>query len=170
MSLLKFITIHWTGGTNKANEIDKQHYHFIIEGDGNIVEGIHKPEDNINCQDGKYAAHTHRMNTGRIGISAAGMLGFDLLNKKTDFPLRKVQMEKLFNLSAQLCLRYKIPCDKEHLGTHYEIGLEYPDSHNKGKIDITYLPYEPALLPNMIGDYIRNKTQWYILKQLEIKS
>ena len=47
MTSLNRITIHWTAGVYRPNAIDKSHYHFLVDGDGKIINGTHKPEDNI---------------------------------------------------------------------------------------------------------------------------
>mgnify|MGYP003620530055 FL=1 len=57
------IIIHWTAGAPVPNAVDKEHYHFIIDQEGKAHIGNYKPEDNINCKDGKYARHTGGGNT-----------------------------------------------------------------------------------------------------------
>lgn len=58
------IIVHWTAGGYTPNSVDLKHYHYLIDGNGNVNHGIYKPEDNLNCNDGKYAAHTGGGNTG----------------------------------------------------------------------------------------------------------
>lgn len=157
--MLKRIIIHWTAGTYKACETDKKAYHFLIQGNGIIVKGKYKPEDNIDCTDKKYAAHTAQGNTGSIGVAFCGMSNFKNAENPGKYPLAKSQMEKGFEFIAQLCEEYNIPITPETVLTHYEFDC------NRGlegrKIDIICLPYEPAILPKQVGNYIRTKVKWY---------
>lgn len=66
---MKRIIIHWTAGTGSPNSVDKHHYHYLIDSQGKIHNGIFTPEDNLNCYDGRYAAHTGGGNTASIGVA-----------------------------------------------------------------------------------------------------
>lgn len=159
---MKRIIIHWSGGASRPCAEDMAHYHFIINKDGKVFSGKYKPEDNENCKDGKYAAHTGGGNTGSIGVSMCGMyVPHNVDVKKTQFPLTKVQCERCFKLIAELCKKYSIAITDKTVLTHYEFGLKYPQSSSGGKIDITYLPPYPEIKPADIGDFIRNKSLWY---------
>lgn len=153
-----------TAGTYQPNSVDYEHYHYLINGDGLLVEGKYKPEDNINCYDGKYAAHTGGGNTGSIGVALCGMFGF--VNRETpgDYPLTKVQCERAFKLIAELSKQYNIPVTKQTVMTHYEFGLNNPKTTSAGKIDIIYLPPYPEIEKDKIGDFIRAKVRYYYLK------
>ena len=171
--MLKRIILHWTAGTYYPNHIEKEHYHFLIDAEGNIHEGIYKPEDNINCYDGKYAAHTGGGNTGSIGIALCGMFKYpDPEFKDTPFtlyPLTKVQCEAAFNLVAGLCLKYKLKINKDTVFTHYEFGKRNAHTSSAGKIDIKYLPAYPEVKEKSVGNFIRDKAQWYYSKRLRKK-
>ena len=158
---MKRIIIHWTGGTNQPNGTDYLHYHYLINGDGLVTLGKFKPEDNENCKDGKYAAHTGGGNTGSIGVSMCGMAGFTGVNNVGRYPLRKKQCEACFKLCAQLCKIYNIPITTQTVMTHYEFGKANPKTSSAGKIDIVHLPPYPDVLKSKVGDYIRNKIRWY---------
>jgi len=54
---MKRIILHWSGGTWSVSGLDREHYHFVVSGDGEVVTGDHAPEDNLSTQGG-YAAHT----------------------------------------------------------------------------------------------------------------
>ena len=160
--MIKRIIIHWTGGTNQPNSLEYEHYHFLINGDGLTINGRCTPEDNINCYDGKYAAHTGGGNTGSIGIALCGMLDFKYgLPNSTKYPLKAVQIEAAWKKIAELCKKYKIPITPETVLTHYEFGKLHPNTSSAGKPDITYLHTCPQLLPDEIGNYIRGKVRWY---------
>lgn len=159
---MKRLILHWTAGGNEPNGVDYQHYHYLVNGGGLVIEGKYKPEDNENCNDGKYAQHCGGGNTGAIGVSMCGMAGF-IQGKpnSTKYPLTKVQCEATFKLCAQLCKKYGLSVNPQMVKTHYEFGQQNPKTSSYGKIDIVYLPPYPELKPNEVGDFIRNKIRWY---------
>lgn len=148
-----------TAGQNKPNATDLEHYHFIIDGQGKVFEGKFKPEDNINCQDGKYAQHTGGGNTDSIGVSMCGMMGFLTTKKVGSFPLTKIQCETCFQLCAKLAKEYNIPLDNRHIYTHYTFNKEHKIM--TGKIDIIYLPAYPQIQKDDIIRFIIDKIRWY---------
>ena len=158
---MKRIIIHWTAGSYSPNATDLQHYHYLVDSVGVVHYGKFKPEDNENCQDGRYAAHTGGGNTGSIGIAMCGMCGFSGVNNVGKYPLTKKQCEATFKLCAELSKKYNIPIASNHIMTHYEFGKSHPDTSSAGKIDIVYLPPYPDYNRNKVGDFIRNKIRWY---------
>lgn len=156
------IIIHWTAGTYQPNTTDLEHYHFLIDGEGKNHNGKFKPEDNENCNDGKYAAHTGGGNTGAIGVSMCAMAGFNSAASCGNYPITPVQLEACFKLCAELCKKYNIPV--ENVWTHYEFGINHPDTTSHGKIDIIYLPPYPLVKRNEVGGFIRSKIRWYLNK------
>nr|DAY58536.1 MAG TPA: N-acetylmuramoyl-L-alanine amidase [Caudoviricetes sp.] len=156
------IIIHWTAGTYQPNTTDLEHYHFLIDGEGKKHNGKYKPEDNENCNDGKYAAHTGGGNTGAIGVSMCAMAGFNSAASCGNYPITPVQLEACFKLCAELCKKYNIPV--ENVWTHYEFGINHPDTTSHGKIDIIYLPPYPLVKRNEVGGFIRSKIRWYLNK------
>ena len=156
------IIIHWTAGTYQPNTTDLEHYHFLIDGEGKKHNGKYKPEDNENCNDGKYAAHTGGGNTGAIGVSMCAMAGFNSAASCGNYPITPVQLEACFKLCAELCKKYNIPV--ENVMTHYEFGINHPDTTSHGKIDIIYLPPYPLVKRNEVGGFIRSKIRWYLNK------
>ena len=160
MTLNKII-IHWTAGGSIPNDVDRNHYHYMIDSQGQLHSGKHKPEDNINCNDGKYAAHTGGGNTGAIGVALCGMLGFKDKNNVGRFPLTQKQVESALYFIAGLSLKYKIPVTPQSIMTHYEFGKANPKTSSAGKIDIIYLPPYPDVPADKIGDFLRGKIKWY---------
>lgn len=158
---MKRIIIHWTAGTGKPNATDLQHYHYLVDSMGVVHNGNYRPEDNENCTDGRYAAHTGGGNTGSIGVALCGMCGFKSSKDMGKYPLAKRQVEATFKLCADLCKKYKIPITKQTVMTHYEFGKANPSTSSAGKIDIIYLPPYPEQTTDKIGDFIRNKIRWY---------
>ena len=158
------IIIHWTAGAYTPNSTDLRHYHYLIDKNGRISCGIFIPEDNENCNDGKYAQHTGGGNTGAIGVALCGMYGFSSATKLGCYPLTKIQCEALFSFVAKLSKKYKIKIDNNHIMTHYEFGLKNPKTTSAGKIDIICLPPYPQIKQQKIGDFIRSKVLWYSTK------
>lgn len=161
---MKKIVIHWSAGAYKTNMTDMQHYHYLIEDDGKIVNGIYKPEANLNCQDGVYAAHCGGGNTGAIGVALCGMAGYKSPQNVGKYPLKQIQFTRAYKLTAELCKKYGLHINPATVFTHYEFGRLHPNTLSAGKIDITYIPYMPKLSPNEIGDFIRSKAQYYYEK------
>lgn len=159
------IIIHWTGGTNEPSEKECNCYHYLINGDGLEILGKYKPEDNLNCYDGKYAQHTGGGNTGSIGVAMCGMFVPGNTNvRKTKYPLTAVQVEYMFELVARLCRKYNLQINSDTVMTHYEFGKKHPKTSSAGKIDITYLPPYPKVTATDMGDFIRGKVKWYYKK------
>lgn len=153
------IIIHWTAGRNKATATDKKHYHFIVEGDGNVVNGDNPVSANAEIIKGKpYAAHTRACNTGSIGVSMAGMFGA----KESPFqpgehPITEKQFNATIKLVAKLCGEYNIPVRPNTVLTHAEVegtlGIK-----QRGKWDITRLPFDARYRgAKAVGDHIRRR-------------
>ena len=158
MTSLNRITIHWTAGVYRPNAIDKSHYHFLVDGNGKIINGTHKPEDNIDCKDGNYAAHCGGGNTGNIGISICGM--YD----KYKYPITRKQVEACCYKVAELSIKYGIPVTTNNIFTHAEFGISHPSTTSNGKVDIINLPCLNLYGAKMVGDELRNKIHYYRVK------
>lgn len=151
----KNIILHWTAGNYYPCSVDKEHYHYVIDKDGNVHVGKHTPNDNLNCMDGNYAAHCGGGNTGRIGIAIC-------CRKNIYMPPTRRQVEAMCSLSAQLCLTYGL--QPKDCITHAEFGAANYKTSSFGKIDINSLPYAKVSGIRETGDYLRNKIQWYYNK------
>jgi len=153
---LKRIIIHWTVGGYTATDLDRSHYHFIVQGDGSVVHGKMKPEDNISTNDGIYGAHTLSLNTGSIGVAIAAMGGAQERPFKSGFaPMKTAQINAMCKLVQELCERYGIPVTRETVLTHAEVqptlGVK-----QRGKWDIAWLPGMQAPgNPVTVGDELR---------------
>ena len=161
---MKRIIIHWTAGVGSPNSTDRKHYHYLIDTKGNIYKGEFSPEDNLNCSDGRYAMHTGGGNTGSIGVALCGMYGFKNSKSVGDYPLTRVQCERMFKLVSELAKKYRIPVCADNIMTHYEFGRKNPRTTSAGKIDIIYLPPFPEIKKDEIGEFIRGKIKWYLGK------
>jgi hypothetical protein len=70
------VIVHWTAGNHRASQLDRSHYHILIESDAKLIRGI--PSIAMNDAGGVspgYAAHTLNCNTGSIGVSLCCMAG-----------------------------------------------------------------------------------------------
>lgn len=159
---MKRIILHWTAGGYTPNGLDKRHYHFLIDGDGKVVDGNNPPEANARIAsptDGStYAPHTRQMNTGSIGVAVAAMRGaverpFD----RGPSPIKPVQVEALVRLVADLAREYDIPVTRETILSHAEVQKTL-GVRQRGKWDITWLPHMIAPGdPVQVGDYLRRR-------------
>ena len=167
---MKRIIIHWTAGRLEPNATDFQHYHFLINGNGIVLKGKFPVSANEVCKtDARnnvlYAAHTGGGNTGSIGVAMCGMY----TPNNTDFRnspecLTKIQVERCFKLIAELSKMYKIPITPDTVMTHYEFGQKHPKTTSAGKIDIVWLAPYPEIKANEVGNFIRNKANWYLTR------
>ena len=154
---MKRIVMHWTAGGHKANSTDRMHYHFMVEGDGNIVTGDHPVSDNESTADGNYAAHTGRLNTGSIGVSFCAMAGAqESPFNPGAYPITEAQVEAMCDLVADLAGEYDIPITRETVLTHAEVQPTLGVAQS-GKWDVTVLPGMTAPgNPVEVGDRLRD--------------
>lgn len=152
------VICHWTAGQSKASPDDRQHYHLLIEDDGNLVRGI--PTIDKNDAGGVktgYAAHTLNCNSGSIGVSLCGMAGaIESPFNPGKRPITKTQWETLPGVIADLCRRYKIPVGPKTVLSHAEVQ-DTLGITQRGKWDIARLPFDPSLVgAHAIGDSLRS--------------
>jgi N-acetyl-anhydromuramyl-L-alanine amidase AmpD len=132
---------HWTAGTNRANSVDRKHYHIIIQGDGSLIRGDHSIESNAAPARKDRANHTLNCNTGSIGVSLAGMKDAkESPFNAGDYPITLEQWVTLGNVLADLCDRYTIPVTPSTVLSHAEVertlGIK-----QKNKWDTARLPW-----------------------------
>lgn len=154
---MKRIIIHWTAGAYVASSLDREHYHFLVDGEGKLVRGHPSVADNVPpLKEGVYAAHTKGTNSHSIGIAVCAM------HEATDspfnagkFPIKKVQIDSLIEAVADLCRRYKIPVTRSTVLSHAEVQPTLGIKQN-GKWDIARLPYDLTIKgPLPVGDHLR---------------
>lgn len=158
---MKRIIIHWTAGLYFPTELEKNCYHFLIDKNGKVYEGKFKPENNLRCVSGHYAAHTGGGNTGSIGVSLCAMCGYKSPKSCGNYPITKKQFEAAMEFCAKLSIKYDIPVNPNTIMTHYEFGLKHPSTSSAGKIDISYIPPYPWVDKADSGKFIRSKIKWY---------
>lgn len=150
--MIKYIILHWTAGNYKPCDYDRQHYQMLIDSEGKQFIG--KPVGEASSCGG--------MNSITYNIACCGGL--------SRTPLTQVQMESMFKHTAQVLKNNKLTVDKVY--THAEIGSMCANGtivkllpmngylkQNIGKVDLNKIPYNT--LGKSIGDFIRNKVQWY---------
>jgi N-acetyl-anhydromuramyl-L-alanine amidase AmpD len=153
---MKRIIMHWTAGHNVVSDLDRDHYHFIVDGHGKVVQGRYNPEANEVISGGAYAAHTRACNTGSIGVAVAAMAGaverpFD----KGSAPITGPQLSAFTDLIADLAHTYGIQVTRKTILSHAEVQTTL-GIWQRGKWDISWLPgmTSPAD-PVVIGDRLR---------------
>lgn len=154
---MKRIIIHWSAGTHTPSAIDREHYHFVVAGNGSVVKGDHKVEDNLSISDGIYAAHTRGANAGAIGVAVAAMADAKGPGALGKYPITKPQFDAMVALVRKLSKQYGIPNTPSTILSHAEVektlGIQ-----QRGKIDISFgIPGKPELkTAKACGDYIRS--------------
>lgn len=153
---MKRVIMHWTAGTNKISPIDKQHYHEIVDGNGQRELGNLRPEANLDISDGNYMAHTRGLNGGSIGLAMAGMHGAkDRPFNAGKYPMTAKQLTAFVAMVAEYAETYNIPITRQTVLTHAEVQptLGVPQ---RGKWDIAWLPDMTGPVdPVAVGDRLR---------------
>lgn len=150
------ITLHWTAGGHVCSAEDREHYNYIVEASGTIIEGRNTVEDQRVTSDNIYGAHTRQLNTRNIGIALCGMRGAreDPLDVGPS-PITEASWREAVGLIAKLAGAFSIPVDPTRILTHAEVqpNLGVPQ---RGKWDITVLPWDPRFRgARQVGDYLR---------------
>lgn len=160
---MKRVIGHWTGGSYIPSSLDKEHYHFVIDGEAEVIRGLHSIKDNevigSKTQD-EYAAHTKGTNTGAIGISICGAAGSNEVPfRPGQFPIREVQWQRLAEVMAVLCKRYNIAVTDKTVLTHAEVQTNLGIKQN-GKWDIAKLTFGSGLTnAKACGDDLRRRVR-----------
>ncbi|MEM6888520.1 MAG: peptidoglycan-binding protein [Pseudomonadota bacterium] len=156
------IIMHWSAGGHKASDLDRKHYHEIVEGDGDRIEGDKLPEANSSTKDGHYAAHTRRLNTGSIGLAVAAMSGAkERPFRKGKFAITEKQLDVFCEMVAEYADTYGIEVRRDTVLTHAEVQTTLSVAQN-GKWDISWLPDmakpgNPIEVGDRLRDMVRDK-------------
>lgn len=158
----KRIITHWTAGSYWVSGLDKEHYHFIIDGEGNPHRGYHSILKNMAGSSGPYAAHTYGLNTDSIGVSVACMGGVGVSKTSPGrFPLKKSQWLQLAKLVSELCIRYSIPVNERTVLQHGDVHRVY-GIDQWGKWDINFLPWAPKISHEDVGHEFRRLVKTFV--------
>lgn len=156
------IIMHHSAGPGRVTDMDRQHYHRIVDAQGVVHSGNHPIADNApgrSLQTGKYAAHTRGLNTGSIGVAIAAMAGArwnDPRGSTFSFPTQ-VQMDEFIKEVARLAFRYNIPVTPKTILSHAEVQITL-GVKQAGKWDFDYDPFGQTVSrdPIEIGDRLRS--------------
>jgi hypothetical protein len=159
---MKRVICHWTAGAHRASELDKAHYHILIEKDGKLVRGTHSIEDNVSTSDGVYAAHTLGANTGSIGVSVCSMAGaVESPFSPGSNPMLEVQWRTMSRVVAELCRFYQIKVTPQTVLGHGEVQVNL-GIEQKGKWDPMVLPWDTSMSHTQVGDFFRSLVQNFL--------
>ncbi|MEM8591225.1 MAG: peptidoglycan-binding protein [Pseudomonadota bacterium] len=154
---MKRIILHWTAGRYDPSNLDKKHYHILIDGDGKVHRGKHAITANVPpLTSGNYAAHTKGTNSHSIGISLCSMGGDARQSpfRPGPFPITRVQWETMAQVAAELCLRYGIEVSRETVLGHGEVQANLGITQN-GKWDPMVVEWDVGRPFLEVGDGIR---------------
>lgn len=158
------IILHHTAGGLIPSAFDKKHYHRLVDGDGNVHDGLHPISANAPGKpllSGQYAAHTRGLNTGSIGVSMACMANAHWSDPRSckAFPT-PMQVEVMIAEVARLCRTYSIPVDRRTVLSHAEVQTTLGIAQ-AGKWDFDYDPFGvmDSRDPVKIGDMLRHRVQ-----------
>lgn len=139
------IIAHWSAGAYRASDLDKEHYHFLVEGSGTVVRGDHTASDRVNTAEDDYAAHTRGCNTGSIDVSLACMAGAI----ESPFTCRQVP-----HAGKPVASNYG-----RHRAPGRVLSSTGPGHQAAGKWDFTRLPFAPNVIgAKACGDKMRPLT------------
>lgn len=166
----KRIITHWTGGAYRASDIDKEHYHFLIQADLQVIRGRWTPADQDSTKGGRYAAHTRRKNTASLGIAVCAMAGATPPTRAGaegrpaafgPFPMSEDQWTRMAQLAAILANRYNIPVVPETVLGHGEVERLLRVAQ-RGKWDPLVLPWNTDLSMEEAGDLFRVRVREFL--------
>jgi len=122
--MMNRIIWHHTGGTYTPNGTDKRAYHRLIDGEGQVHNGVFAIEANApgKIRRGAYAAHVRDLNTGSIGLAICAM-GQGVWSDPSGgrWPVKPVQVDALVTETVRLCRAYGIPVNGRTVLSHAEV-------------------------------------------------
>lgn len=147
---------HWTAGAYGLIEMERRAYNELIDQNGQVHDGLFRPEAQANYRVGRAASHTLNANTGAIGLAVDAMGGA----RERPFtpgpaPITRAQLDALCERTAQHCAMYDIPVSRWSTLSHAEVQPTL-GIRQRFKWDITWLPGMSAPGdPVEVGDRLR---------------
>ncbi|MBU2960479.1 peptidoglycan-binding domain-containing protein [Citreicella sp. C3M06] len=154
------IILHHTGGSYAVSNLDREHYHRIIDGSGEVHDGVHAIAGNApgrTLTTGTYAAHTRALNTGSIGVSICAMASAEWgAVGRWAYPVRPEQVKALVAETARLCGLYGIAVSRKTVLSHAEVEPTL-GVWQRGKWDFDYTLFGGTASrdPVAVGDEFR---------------
>lgn len=159
--MIKRIILHWTAGGSSLTKDEKDHYNFLTDTKGILVEGAFAPEDQTPANIAKgtnfYAAHTLNCNSYSLGHAIDAMADAqERPFKPGSNPITQVQLDGFVRNNAYLSFKYGVPITRQTILSHAEVqptlGIK-----QKGKWDICWLPgMDKPGDPVEVGDRLRD--------------
>lgn len=151
--------LHWTGGGPRASNLERGHYHYLIE-QPNGATVVGKPVAanmrRLRSTD-DYAAHTAGFNSYSVGFSFCGMLNAREGRRFGEFPLTEEQVRVGLRFVAIALREWGLDVtNPAHLFTHYEAQALH-GVPQKVKWDITELVFLPGLTKEEVGPWLRDE-------------
>jgi hypothetical protein len=163
------VVLHWTAGAYRVSELDRSHYHVILQDDAALkqgedvrpVRGRFSIADNDRTGDGRYAAHTRGLNGHSVGLSIACMAGAVQGGAHGRYPMTRRLWERLAQGAAEVCRHYGIPVTPHTVLQHGEVQRQLGVAQ-RGKWDCCELSFDRSLSPVEVCEQFRRKVAWYL--------
>lgn len=157
----KRIILHWTAGGPTATSHDLRHYHWLCQRNGTIVNGVSLEKNLRQLKPWhEYAAHTWRFNSWSAGFAYCGMMDAKQGGTMGPYPIVKSQVLIGCDFIAQKMSEWDIEVTEDTVFTHWE-AQEIHGVRQRGKWDITVLPWAPNIKEDEVGPWLRSHIQKY---------
>jgi len=157
---LHAIIWHWTAGRNKPSKDDLKHYNDVFDHEGNQYDGAARPEHqaNYDWRKGIGVSHTKSANTGRIGMSVAGMYNANGWPMKWGtHPITWEGIDAMLERTAMYCKKFWIPNSRWSTLSHAEVQQTLGIKQNN-KWDYMVLPGDTKPRDAVVvGDILRKR-------------
>mgnify|MGYP003629433539 FL=1 len=157
------IHLHWTAGAYGVIDMERRAYNELIDQEGNVHQGVFRPEAQATYRIGHAASHTLNANTGAIGLSVDAMAGaVERPFNPGLSPITESQIDALCERAAHYAILYDIPVARSSILTHAEVQPTL-GIRQRFKWDITWLPgMDGPGDPVAVGDRLRRKITAYV--------
>lgn len=160
---MKRVIVHWTAGSYTPSAIDREHYHYLIDGAGDLhkarpVEQNDRSVAGLSSDD--YAAHTRGLNSYSIGVALCAMHGArERPFSPGQYPITPAQVRSLTAFLVTLMETHDIPLSRETVLTHAEVQPTL-GVWQRGKWDVMWWPgMDGPADPVAAGDMMRERVK-----------